>query len=173
MANGFTDDHGQDAVVSITRLIARQQIIEADLSAAGAWLREEIRNETLGGRDAFGNEFAPYSIAYGKARERGGLSSDPVDLYGFSVAHMLDAMEVHVDSGRLEIGFYGGPQEMRARIHNEGAMLHARTTGKKKRKGKTIGRIPRRRFFEATPERIAMMEKIIGDRRMARVEEGG
>lgn len=72
----------------------------------------------------------------------------------------------------IRVGFYESDQALRARVHNEGGTVRTRLgkgKGKPKKDGKSSFAMPKRPFFHATAEDIALMTRAIGERIMSRI----
>ena len=156
----------------VIRLTQSAVPTEGDALYAGQVLRSRIVQRTQSGVDVEGAPFAEYSPGYRKQKIKKLDSASPVNLFGFEQhPHMMNAMVVLTEGLRLEggesaaenaganlepaqyveIGFYGEEAE-RAKIHNEGT-----------------GKMPQRRFFDATQEDLDLMSLAIEERQEARM----
>lgn len=188
----FTGPGGADPFDHLISIANGLVPTEGDLLNAGHLLRAQIRDRTFRGVDANGAPFTGYSAAYAKRKMARGRSGT-VDLFGAEKnAHMLDGMTVKAGSAKLDpgqepaadvnaspapanliqVGFYESDQAVRARVHNEGGTVRTRLgkgKGKPKKGGVSSFSMPRRHFFDANREDIALMTRAIGERIMSRI----
>jgi hypothetical protein len=175
MLASFTGPGGQDPVSATKRLLIDAVPTQGDVLYAFERERSRILKRTASGVDAEGATFKAYSVPYAKRKAK---YRDPgtVDLRGRNAPHMLQAMLVQGDENGGTIGFYDERAAMLARVHNEGATIRTRLgkgKGKAKKGGASSFRMPRRHFFDATPEDLRAMEQDIGSRIEARLRARG
>jgi hypothetical protein len=125
-----------------------------DLRYAADRQRDRMVRRTGQGIDYKGSAFTPYSPAYAKRKSQSGRDSGVVDLTWSG--RMLKAMRTsRVAPGGFTIGIYGD-EGTRGAVHNEG-----------------LGKMPKRRFMDASEEDRARILKDIAARCMARANGGG
>ena len=120
----FLTRDGGDPVAHFESLVGRfLHPPEESLMTAGLVIREQIRERALAGRSFTGVPFAAYSPSY---EARKGQSN--VDLFSRNMEpHMLDLLDVRVDSDGIEIGIFNNEQAaLRAQVNQEGGKI--RTT---------------------------------------------
>lgn len=177
MPVSFTGPGNSDPATHFGIFIHELQPTEADLLAAGQYLRGQIRDRTFRGQSVDGTPFFWYSPAYEKKK-----GQTNVDLYSRGASkHMLDALTVQASTEPLQIsiGIFGDAEvAMRAKVHNEGATIRTRLgTGKhkdigasrrfgteirrQKKRGVASFSMPKREFLGATEEDIMNMRRII------------
>lgn len=191
MSATFTGPGGLDPLAAFAQIRANAAVTAGDGIAAGQALRTNIRDDTANGIDAEGNGFAPYSEAYAKQKSKRGRNTT-VDLFGSKQnSHMLNAILVRaggVESAgddstsnygtapihEIRLGIYSNDEALRAEVHNQGGSVRTRLgSGKRSKKGGVANfNMPRRHFFDANPQRVANMERVIGERIEARLKNG-
>ena len=168
-------DPSQHFAIFITNLMPN----EADILAAGEWMRGEVRDRTLRDESFLGGNFIPYTEKYAKQK-----GQQNVDLRSrYSQPHMLDALATRVTpvqngSGSIQVGIFGNEElASRAKLHNEGGIFRTRQgTGKhpyigkrwggmglmrQKRGGQGYAMMPRRDWLGARMEDLDTMRRII------------
>jgi hypothetical protein len=135
----FLTSDGRDA--SEVKIHVPMPSEEAMLYAASQQIRR-IRTRTESGVDVHGTPFVPYKRSYAKIRLKKGRNVSPVDLT--MSGRMLDSMQAEVRS----------PQEFAITVQDRDAATYGRAHNEG-----VPGRLPRRRWFDTSPDEKQQMQK--------------